>query len=417
MPTTVICSVGSRTADSVTVSTVTTTTVTGYTNAWSVVLSATVPTTTKIGDKLTTGANSYLITNISGSTLTVVGDAGIAFTSTSTPATGAATTARSYSSPQLWSVGAPASLVTKDWIWRGEIYKEGSGTDNEWVLGSSFVDVNIEFNATTDATRYFVMIAATGQSFRDNANKLTNALRYNRANGVAIHLAGNFAKLQGSGIAKFYNLQLSVKQAFSVWPNSTGSTPEFDSCVLYSPNGGVFVERVAVYNSSCQNIRLQNGGSYNLFVASTFIGSAASAFGNTTGGNITIRNCAVFNYTSFGAGANAATSTYNATDLASFGWTGTGNIVSRVFANQFQSITGGSEDFRVKTGADLINAGIRDQTYTNDLDIVGSARSIAAPPNGPTIGAWEYAAAAPSAIYEFNSFNRGIGRGIARGIA
>lgn len=430
MPTTVILSTGARAADSVTVNTVTSTTVTGYTNAWTVVLAATVPSTTKIGDKLTTGANAYLITNVSGSTLTVVGDAGIAFTSTTTPATGAATTARSYSSPELWSAGAPASLVTKDWIWRGEIYKEGSGTDNEWVLGSTFVDVLLVFNATTDSTRYYVMTAATGQSFRDNANKLTNALRYNRANGVAIHLAGNNAQLNGSGLAKFYNLQLSVKQSFSYWPNGTGNTPEFNSCVLYSPLGGRFIERAAVYNSSCQNIALQNGGLYNFFIASTFIGNATGAFGNTTGGNITIRNCAVFNYTSFGAGADAANSTYNATDLASFGWAGTGNLVSKTFANQFENITGGSEDFRVKAGADLINAGIPDATYTNGLDIIGQTRSLTT----PTIGAWEYlsaytnpritwaeaqyqASGVPSVTDYSSPMSRGIFRGIERGVA
>ena len=391
MPTTVILSTGARAADSVTVNTVTSTTVSGYTNAWTVVLTATVPSTTKIGDKLTVGANSYLIVNISGSTLTVVGDAGIAFTSTTAPATGAATTARSYSSPELWSAGAPASLVTKDWIWRGEIYKEGGGTDNEWVLGAAFSDVSIVFNATTDAARHYVMTAAAGQSFRDNTNKLTNALRYNPANGVAIHLAGNFANLTGTGIANFYNLQLSVKQDFSFW----GSTdPEFSSCVLYSPLGGRLVSRAKVYNCLCHNIRLQNGGATNEFIASTFVSNNSTAFGNTTGGNITIRNCAVFGYTSFGAGANAATSTHNVTDLASFGWSATGNLVSKTFANQFQSITGGSEDFRIKAGADLINAGARDQTYTNDLDIVGTTRSLTT----PTIGAWEY----PTVTYTYS---------------
>jgi hypothetical protein len=61
-------------------------------------------------------------------------------------------------------------------------------------------------------------------------------------------------------------------------------------------------------------------------------------------------------------------------------------LVSKTFSNQFQSITSGSEDFRVKAGADLINAGVRDQTYTNDLDIVGTTRSTTT----PNIGAWEF---------------------------
>jgi hypothetical protein len=122
----------------------------------------------------------------------------------------------------------------------------------------------------------------------------------------------------------------------------------------------------------------------------------------------------------FGGSAVASASTYfvasnNATNQSSVGF-GSSNQVSLTTANQFESITSGSEDFRVKAGAGLINNAIRQQTYTNDLDIVGSARSTGTPPNGPTIGAWEYAAAA-TPIYEFQSFSRGIGRGIARGIA
>lgn len=387
MPTTVIASVGTRASNAVSVSTVTATTVVGFTHAWTVTLAAAVPATTVIGDKLTTGSNNYLITNVSGSALTVVGDAGIAFTSTANPTAVASTTTRAYSAPNTWASAAP-DLVSKDWIWCGEIYKEGAGTNNEWVLGSQFVDVPITFNATSNDSCFYIIRAAQGQSFRDNANKLTNALRYNPANGVAIYLDGAYASFTGPSKTEFYNLQLKTRGQFSFF-TSTGRDPIFYSCILNSSNGGSINVRGILYNCLAQKVVIQNGGAYNRFVASTFIGNGGG-FGNTTGGNITIRNCAVFNYTSFAATADAANSTYNATNLASFGWTGTGNIVSKTFANQFENVGAGTEDFRVKAGSDLFKAGVRDQTYTSDLDIVGTARSTAAPPNGPTIGAWEY---------------------------
>jgi hypothetical protein len=83
-------------------------------------------------------------------------------------------------------------------------------------------------------------------------------------------------------------------------------------------------------------------------------------------------------------------------------------------SNQFENIGSGTEDFRVKAGADLINAGVRDQTYTNDLDIVGTTRSLTT----PTIGAWEYASTPPPSATDYSEpLSRGIFRGIERGVA
>ena len=423
--TTVVISIGSRTSDSVTVSTVTSTTVSGFTNAWNVVLSATVPSTTKIGDKLTTGANNYLISGISGSTLTVVGDASASLTSTTTPSTGSATTSRAYSTLTAWAAGSPSSLLTPDsnngWVWKGELYKEGSGTNNEWLFTTE-----VDLRKACDSTRYFLLTAATGQSFVDNVSKLTNALRYNNANGVAFSCTAAitaFINLTtgGSGTGRLEINNLQYKSTAGAWfVNATLGSIKITNCIISSSfvRGLVDAINVLFHNTGWGS---PNYITNRYFRNCTFVGSGSGTAidTRTQDANITIKNCAVFNYASVvgnTGSVSAANSTYNATNLASFGWTGTGNIVSNTYANQFENTGSGTEDFRVKTGANLISAGIRDQTFTNDLDIVGSARSTAAPPNGPTIGAWEYAAA-PSTIYEFNSLNRGVGRGIARGIA
>ena len=399
MPTTVIASIGSRTADSVTVNSVSSTTVTGYTNAWSVVLSATVPSTTKIGDKVTVGANSYLITGISSSTLTAVGDAGIAFTSTSTPGTGSATTARAYTDPALWASGAPSNLTTQDsnagWLWKGEVYKEGGGTNNEWEIGTfSSGDFLATFTATTSSTCYFIMTAAAGQSFLDNANKLTNALRYNPANGVAINNRSAYRGIEGASKVEISNLQIKLDTLSNVYFYGANGDCLFKSCILFQCATSEAVSSInCLWYGRPQPI--SNGGSPRFHRNSTFIGDGTGAFGNAGNAGLLVKNCAFFAFTSIGAQIDTTNSTYNATDLSSFGWTATGNIVSLTTANQFESTTGGSEDFRAKSGNGL-GPGTRDQTYTNDLDIVSQARSTST----PTIGAWEFLSlpAAPTGV-------------------
>jgi hypothetical protein len=420
MPTTVAISIGSRTSDSVTVNTVTTTTVAGYANAWNVVLSAAVPSTTKIGDKLTTGALDYLITNISGSTLTVVGDP---FTTTTAPSAGAGATTRSFPSIHTWGAAAPASLVTKDWVWKGELYQEGGGTNGEWNFS-----IDNPVSQTCDATRYFWLTAATGQSFRDNVNKLTNALRYNNADGVAVSISGSYARIftaSGTAAALITGIQFYRSSGSGALIINGGSGAiTLDSCVARISGaalGGVCNAYNSVfYLTDRFTSNLPGGASGNLINNTVYTtGSSITAllYGNyAPTGNI-VRNNTFFGFTAIANRfdkINTANSTNNVTDLAAFGWTATGNLVSKTASNQFTLLTGGSEDFRIKAGADVINAGVRDQTYTNDLDIVGTTRSLTT----PTIGAWEYASTPPPSATDYSEpLSRGIFRGIERGVA
>lgn len=337
---------------------------------------------------------------------------------------------KDYASIDAWVAGAastyPSGLVAADVIWRGVLYKEGSGTNNEWVITAATTG----YTLTCDATRYYLLEAASGQSFADNANKLTNALRYNNANGVSISIPTNYVwmfDLVSSARLTIRNLQ------FKIGPkrlNTGNGSISIDKCII---EGGASTEETVIFSSYITNTlvyvknsasRISNGVQLNnaTIINCTFIGSGAPhafTLSNYSTTNNIFRNCSFFGFTTAAVDdvsrIDTTNSTYNATNLASVGWSATGNIVNKTFANQFENIGSGTEDFRVKTGADLINAGTPDATYTNNLDIVGQSRSLTT----PTIGAWEYAGVTPppTATDYSSPLSRGIFRGIERGVA
>jgi hypothetical protein len=90
--------------------------------------------------------------------------------------------------------------------------------------------------------------------------------------------------------------------------------------------------------------------------------------GHASTNSSVVKNCAIFGFgTAITSGTWGADTDYNATDDGDAFPAGSNNL---------------------KSGNDLV-AGTRDQTNTNDLDIVGQARSTST----PTIGAWEHAVA------------------------
>lgn len=295
-------------------------------------------------------------------------------------------------------------LVSADVILRGVIYAEGGGTNGEWTLSST----PSQFALTCDATRYYLLEAASGEAFYDDANKLTNALRYNNANGVAVLISGNYDALVSCGsnarvVVRGIQVNCSANGQFTI--GTTGKA-RFERCLLRSNrNGPAFSEIGEAVNSV---IHLVNSSGYVVGQNSdnrnwrncTIYGSGASnafSYGNYAVGNV-IANCAIFGFSGIvnnTARITTSTSVNIATDLSSVGWTaGSGAHVTSLTASaQFVSVTGGSEDFRLKAGNSIATSGARDQTNTGDIDVIGSSRSTST----PSIGAWEYLAPAPNA--------------------
>lgn len=314
------------------------------------------------------------------------------------------TAGRDYSTLQSWEDACPVNLVTVDQIWKGECYN-----DSEFTIGGSSNYFTIS-GQTTDATRYVWLTTAAGQSFLDSAGKLTNAMRYNQANGVGfktittgytagMQISANYTRIEN--IQAYYDSNYSGGWEFF---KITGSGCLVQNCILQTrkPDGrsiglGATTKLVNVLciaaGTSANNYGVASGNVGNELHNVTFVRPSDLAAATTQGVGFSYSyyplcvNVAVFGWNGGFKGVMSsypAGSDYNCTDGASA--PGANSLTGKTFSSQFQTVTDAAKDFRVKAGSDLINAGTPDATYTGGLDIIGQTRSATA----PTIGAWEF---------------------------
>lgn len=247
----------------------------------------------------------------------------------------------------------------------------------------------------------------------DNGNVRTNALRYNRANGVAIRKTDDFGSLFAITGAVDYlsitrlqlsksatstggiivNMQASVNHAFfkDLIIEHAGNSGNVATVAgsLGAPKW-INVLIIQKSNSAVTCIEAQGGSQAFIGVGCVKTGTAGGTAFNRTGGTPTLVNSYAFGFTTASSGT-WGTSNNNATDQSSI--TGSSNQTSVSYSTStFTNITGGSEDFRVVSGASLIANGVLDATNAPN-DISGSTR-----PNPPTIGPWEQNPAGGSAV-------------------
>ena len=317
-------------------------------------------------------------------------------------------TGRDYATINDFFAAIPADLVALDELWEGVIYPDSGNTitapGGGFVLGAR----------TTDVTRCVRLKCAAGASFKDHANKLTNALRANSSNGILLTKSSYGQTMSIGADLELIGLQIEH--------TATGSG--VNVAVTYD-------KRLTLRDSIIQSVdRCMNGmvaGSeprlYNSLLISSLSGGCRSAGGGTVTGiakgctfvanasagypirmewrPVLIKDCAYFGMSAAPYGTSYTGSTNNATDQTSFpaGVTGTHSLTQ---ANQFEVVNfaGGTNDFRVKAGSDLIGAGVADADISTD--IIGTTRA-----DPPTIGAWDYAAAAPVSIEGTASITEG----------
>jgi hypothetical protein len=153
---------------------------------------------------------------------------------------------------------------------------------------------------------------------------------------------------------------------------------ELWNCIFYNNTG----TNCAVLPETGATVNVYNCTAHN-------IGYLAYIIGN---GTINVYNCWASNCGTQGYSINAGGN--NAGDDATADDVGSNNLINKSEADQFVSVTGGSEDFHLKAGADCINAGVDESAvFTTDID--GTTRPTGA--GTWDIGADEYVSGSPSA--------------------
>lgn len=315
------------------------------------------------------------------------------------------TASRDYSTLQAWEDACPANLVTDDKIWRGECYN-----DSEFLKASGTL-LSVA-GITCDATRYLELTAATGQSFLDTAWTTTDTT----TSGVRLRVTGSYAKLVDvSANAGIYLSRLQLYYDTTYGSNyytpiyyQTYTLGGINNCFLKTRRPGTYLNfrcdsATAIYVVNCVVLATGTTGSTQAVFAGKWggiknctilhpsdIASAQKGFADAYG-RPPADNCAVLGL-AVGWGDTSHTGNYNVTTDS---WApGANSVTSVTLADQIEDDTSTTPDVRPKSGSALINAGTRDQTYTNDLDIMGNARSTTT----PTVGAFEYASAAVASL-------------------
>ncbi len=306
-----------------------------------------------------------------------------------------------YTSLQAWEDALPADLVSDGNSQVGECYFNGSG-DGAFTGSTQLLLISGE---TTDATHTITLTTGAGQSFRDNANKLTNPLAYNSAVGVGIDstVAASVIKTTVNNVF-FKYLQIRNTGAYGSCLTTEGATSvTVDSIIAQngpSASGTVAFTRGSqtVTNSLFlmqrdSGIALMQGSvglgigfpdCYNCtFVVSRDVTTPATSAIKGTYSTGSLENCAFFGCTAVSAGSTTFTFTTCMTDVASppSGVTG-----GKTYSAQFASSTIVLPNYQAKAGNDL-QAGTLDVTNA-PLDIIGQTRASPC-----TIGCWEFIAA------------------------
>jgi hypothetical protein len=302
------------------------------------------------------------------------------------------TASRNYSTLQAWEDALPASAVAAGNDYVGEVYK-----DSEFVVALPLIIAGI----VTDATHGITLRAAAGQSFRNNANVRTNALRYNAANGVAIRGTSGYnsaIEIQGVHYVTFDGLQIAHQnngRAIFSSGATPGSNTTVQNCLCEAPGSFASGLRIDGANAVVRNTLVVNTGSG---LAMQMTGANGKLHGNTvvktgtaavTGiqGNSSteIRNTVSANFATCFTGMTAANCSNNASTDATA--PGANSKTALTLASLFEAP---GTDYRTKSGSALIDAGT---VVGLAVDISNTAR-----PQGSAydIGAWEVTAPATS---------------------
>lgn len=240
---------------------------------------------------------------------------------------------------------------------------------------------------------------ASGHGFKDHANKLTNALRWDSSLGAALtnNVSASHPYVFGGVNLTVQDLQFRASHASAT------------SCIAIATNPTT-INRSIIWmpNSTLGNALVQSSGSVTIndsLVYSKLHGVLCNDFNAVRLNNCTVagassagkgvrqpytaapivKNTVVFGFATDYEGTAGSGSTNNATDKGTFGGSGWGTSgQTGVSASDFENVTASSEDFRIKSGSTkLIDTGAA--SIGSGSDVVGTVRT-----GTRDIGAWEF---------------------------
>lgn len=325
---------------------------------------------------------------------------------------------RDYATLAAWASYANALSLSAAEL--GECYNDSEFTPAATVTFGGWTGASSSNTVT--------LKCAAGQSFRDNANVQTNALRYNQANGVGVKSSVAFASLISVTGAFFILDGLQVKTTDSTGGcylasaaisgckvqnfifecastnSNRGALKTFNVTDFIAQNGLCLMTAAGGSAAGVEDVGGANAATYYDLTIVSSNGSTATGFLNDFTTRPVVKNCAVAGFTTDYSGT-CGTSANNATDKGSFGGTGYGTSgqVSLVGTTEWVSVTAGSEDLRLNsTSAKLKDNGA---TIGPANDIAGTSR-----PQGSAydVGCWELVAAVASDIIPLYQL-RGMG--------
>lgn len=282
---------------------------------------------------------------------------------------------------------------------------------NEEITLSSPIDFS---GFTPTSTNTWTLEAEAGASFRDNANKATNALRYNASNGAAITTAYNYNQIIAISVpfATMRNLQIrSTGFAAPFVSTFDVGNVTFDNMIVEAVgwngartvtlggNGDKLRNSIIVLKSSVTQtpIAVQRNGQVRFCTIvrpSNF--TTGSNMCESNYGTATFDSCVWIGFNNTMLGGGSLTGSNNATDQASFP-TGLSGQTGLTPATEFEQPSNASSamDWRLKsTSVKCAEKGSTDST-NGAADIIGTTR-----PQGTLydVGCWELAAAGGGAF-------------------
>lgn len=297
-----------------------------------------------------------------------------------------------------------------------DIYPEGTGGSNgEWRCTGTYLTTPT--GTTNQGSGSLTIRAAPGYGIRDHADKLTNPLRYDSAKGVGLRSTGSICidVVNGCNVLRFENLQLSADAAGpqsmfggnssqtglvlknllvhmneddnTLYSNVSYATLEFTNCVVINARTDIAAQGTekiiacTFYRTTDPNNRgciRTNYGQISVYDTVCYTPGTPNDFASANGGTFT--------------GSNNASNDSSAP--------GTSPVTGLTMSDLFENLTFSTIDLRLKSScpSSVKTGGVRRQTETGDLDIVGTSRSTTT----PSIGAWEFGSGAAGQSHPFS---------------